>query len=44
MGTVTDLEEWRRTHGPAVRCIVAMQRAWWKWAALPWEVMGRWLR
>lgn len=27
MGTVTDLEEWRRTHGPAVRCVAAMQRA-----------------
>lgn len=44
MGTVTDLDEWRRTHGPALRCLAAAQRAWWNWSALPWELMARWWR
>jgi len=34
-----DLNEYRKTHGPAVRCLVAAQRAWWKWAMLPWEII-----
>lgn len=33
--TVTDLAEYRRTHPPALRCLSAMQRAWWNWATLP---------
>lgn len=33
--SVTDLQDYRRTHPPAVRCFAAMQRAWWNWATLP---------
>jgi len=42
--SVTNLEEYRKTHGPAVRCLAAAQRAWWKWAMLPWGLVGRWRR
>lgn len=44
MNPITDLSEYRRSHPPAVRCAMAMQRAWWKWAMLPWAMMGRWWR
>jgi len=34
--TVTDLNQWKETHPPALRCLVAMQRCWWNWATLAW--------
>ena len=40
MDKVTNLAEYRRTHPPALRCLVAMQRAAWKWCELFWWMVG----
>lgn len=34
--TVTDLKEYRRTHPPAVRCFLAVNKCWWNWMSLAW--------
>lgn len=34
--TVTDLAEYRRTHPPAVRCFLAVNKCWWNWMSLMW--------
>lgn len=36
--SVTDLQDYRRTHPPAVRCFNAMVRCWWKWSALSFSL------
>lgn len=44
MRPITDLTEYRASHPPAVRCAIAMQRCWIKWAMLPWEMSLRLFR
>jgi hypothetical protein len=36
IASVTDLQEYRRTHPPAVRCFLAVNKCFWNWAALAW--------
>jgi len=33
--SITNLEEYRKSHPPVVRCVIAMHRAWLNWSLLP---------
>lgn len=40
MGQVIDLAEYRRTHGPAMRCLVAWRDCCWSWWSLALMLSG----
>ena len=44
IASVTDLQQYRRSHPPALRYLAAMQRAWWNWATLPAIMAMRMMR
>lgn len=44
IASVTDLQEYRQSHPPALRLFAAAQRAWWNWATLPAIIAMRMMR